>query len=166
MAHLFADTGIWVLLSFVIFAVFAFRMGKDKFLAKLDGRIAEIRTDIQMAETLRAEAQDLLAQYQAKQRDAAQEAKSIVTAAQNAADEINKQAQADLDEMMVRKEAQLAERLKRMEEAAKAEIQAYAAELAVKATAEIIASQLDAETNSRLVDATIKSVPGNLSKAA
>jgi F-type H+-transporting ATPase subunit b len=68
--------------------------------------------------------------------------------------------------MMARKEVQLAERLKRMEEAAKAEIQAYAAELAVKATAEIIASHLDAATNSLLIDATIKSVPENLSKAA
>ena len=166
MAHLFADTGIWVLLSFVIFAVFAFRFGKDKFLAKLDGRITEIRNEIHTAETLRAEAQDLLAQYQAKQRDAAQEAKSIVAAAQNAAHEINKQAEIDLNDMMARKVAQLAERLKRMEDAAKAEIQAYAAELAVKATAEIIAGHLDATTNSRLVDATIKAVPENLSKAA
>lgn len=166
MAQLFADTGVWVLLSFVIFSVFAFRFGKDKFLAKLDGRIAEIRTEIHTAETLRAEAQELLAQYKDKQRDAAQEAKNIVAAAQNAANEINMKAQADLDEMMARKEVQLAERLKRMEEAAKAEIQAYAAELAVKATAEIIASHLDAATNSRLIDATIKAVPENLSKAA
>lgn len=162
MAALFQDATFWVLLSFILFAVVAFRFGKDKFLAKLDSRIAQIREEIQTAESLRAEAQELLSQYQTKQRDAAKEAEQMVVTAKQAADLINKQAQIDLDEMMVRKEAQLAERLKRMEDAAKAEIQAYAAELAVKATAEIIAARLDAESNSRLVDATIKSLPDHL----
>ena len=162
MAALFQEATFWVLLSFILFAVAALRFGKDKFLAKLDGRIAQIREEIQTAEFLRAEAQDLLSQYQTKQRDAAKEADQIVATAKQAADMINKQAQIDLDEMLARKEVQLAERLKRMEDAAKAEIQSYAAELAVKATAEIIAARLDAETNSRLVDATIKALPGQL----
>ena len=162
MVGLFQDTNIWVLISFLLFAVVIFRVGKDKFVGKLDGRIAEIREDISTAERLRAEAQDLLSQYQAKQRDAAAEAQKMVADAKHAAEEINKQAQIDLDEMLARKESQLAERLKRMEDSAKAEIQAHAAELAIKATAEIIAARLDAESNARLVDATIKSLPGQL----
>ncbi len=162
MDGLFQDTNVWVLISFLLFAVIIFRVGKGKFVGKLDGRITEIREDISTAERLRAEAQELLTQYQAKQRDAAAEAQKMIADAKTAAEEINKQAQIDLDEMLARKEVQLSERLKRMEESAKAEIQAHAAELAIKATAEIIAARLDAESNSRLVDATIKALPEQL----
>lgn len=162
MASLLADTHIWVLISFVLFAAIAFRFGKDKVLAKLDARIDAIRDEIKTAENLRIEAQELLAQYQRKQRDAAHEAEQIVSSAKAAADMIRKDAEKDLQDMMTRKEAQLAERLKRMEESARAEIRAYAAELAVKATAEIITSKLDQAANDRLIDASIKSVAGQL----
>lgn len=162
MEQLIQDTNIWVLVSFLLFAVIILRLGKGAFLGKLDGRIAEIRADIETAEKLRAEAQELLSNYQVKKRDAAEEAQQIIAKAKLTAEDINKQAKLDLEEMLSRKEAQLAERLKRMEEAAKAEIQAHAAELAIKATAEIIAASLDAESNSRLVDMTIQSLPKEL----
>jgi F-type H+-transporting ATPase subunit b len=64
--------------------------------------------------------------------------------------------------MLIRKEEHLSQRLKRMEDGVKAEIQAYAAELAVKATAEIIASKLDHAANDRLIDQSIKSLAGQL----
>lgn len=159
---MFADTGVWVLISFLLFAVVAFRFGKAKFLAKLDNRIDAIRDEIQTAESLRIEAQELLAQYQRKQRDAAKEAEDIVATARAAAEMIRKDAAQELNEIIARKEAQLADRLARMEATAKAEIQSYAAELAVKATTEIITAKLDQAANDRLVDATVKSIPGQL----
>ncbi|MBI2233773.1 MAG: hypothetical protein HYU57_02000 [Micavibrio aeruginosavorus] len=158
----FQDTHSWVLISFLLFAAFAYRFGKGKFLAMLDRKIEAIRDDIKTAETLRIEAQELLAQYQRKQRDATREAEHIVATAKSAATMIRQEAEEELNDMIARKEAQLAERLKRMEETAKAEIQSYAAELAVKATAEIIASRLDQAANDRLVDASIKSVASQL----
>lgn len=159
---MFADTHTWVLISFLLFAVMAFRFGKNKFLAKLDSRIHSIRDEIRTAESLRIEAQELLAQYQRKQRDAAKEAEDIVAAAKSAAALIQTQAEKDLEDMLARKETQLGERLQRMEETAKAEIRAYAAELAVKATSEIIQSKLDQAANDRLVDASIRAVAGEL----
>ncbi len=158
----FQDTHSWVLISFLLFAVGAFRFGKAKFLAKLDSRISVIREEIQTAESLRVEAQELLAQYQRKQRDAVKEAEQIVANARVAADAIHKEAEKNLQDMMARKEEQLAQRLKRMEDSTKAEIQAYAAELAVKATTEIITSRLDQAANDRLIDQSIKSLAGQL----
>jgi len=162
MMELFQDTNVWVLISFILFATLIFRVGKSKFIGMLDGKIEHIRDEIKTAETLRIEAQELLAQYQRKQRDAAHEAEQIVASARTAAETIRKDAEADLDAMLARKEAQLADRLKRMEESTKAEIQSYAAELAVKATAEIISSRLDEAANDRLIDASIKSISANL----
>ena len=61
----------WILISFLIFAVFAARFGVGKFLAMLDAKIASIRTDIESAEKLRAEAESLLADYRRKKAEAA-----------------------------------------------------------------------------------------------
>ncbi|MCB9989079.1 MAG: hypothetical protein H6868_07080 [Rhodospirillales bacterium] len=158
--ELLHNPAVWVLISFVIFAIIAYRYGRDAFLAKLDGRIAEIRTDIETAELLRVEAQELLAQYQRKQRDAEKEAEAIMANAKDHAERIRKQAEADLSDSMARREQQLEERLHRMEQAAKQQIQAYAAELAVKAAAGIIADHMDEKSAAKLIDQTI----GDISK--
>ncbi len=160
--ELFQDTGIWVLFSFLVFVGIVWKFGKDKIVGMLDKRIEQIRKEIETAESLRIEAQELLAQYQRKQRDAAKEAAEIVETAKTHAAEILKQAEKELDETAKRREQQLEERLKRMEQNAMLEIRAYAAELAVKATSEIIAKQMDKKTNENLVDQSIKDIPKRL----
>ena len=158
----FQDTNNWVLISFVIFAFIFMKHGKGALLGKLDARIAEIRKEIETAESLRIEAQELLAQYQRKQRDAAKEAEAIVAHARDSAAQIRREAQAELKETMDRREAQLQDRLKRMEEKAINDIRAYAAELAVRATREIIVTEMDESTNAGMVDNSIKAVAGKL----
>lgn len=158
----FNDAHSWVLLSFVLFAALGLKLGLGKFFAMLDGKIAAIRTDIETARKLRAEAEELLSKYQQKQADATREAQQIVSTARASADMIRRDAEKDLADMVARKEVQLSERIKRMEETTKTEIQAYAAELAVKATTEIITSKLDQAANDRLIDASIKAVAGQL----
>lgn len=162
MMHFLGEATNWVLISFVLFAIGFWKFGLKLLIGKLDGRIEEIRKEIETAESLRVEAQELLAQYQRKQRDAAREAETILAAAEKHAAEIQKQAESELNEMVARKEAQLKDRLKRMEDVAMQEIKAYAAELSVKATAEIIAKQMDQATNDRLIDQSIKSIASQL----
>lgn len=156
------DTNSWVLISFLIFAFIFMKVGKGVLLGKLDSRIAEIRKEIETAESLRIEAQELLAQYQRKQRDAAKESEAIVAHARDAATQIRREAEADLKDSIARREAQLQERLARMEEKAMNDIRAYAAELAVRATREIIVSEMDESTNGNMVDKSIKAVAGKL----
>jgi len=152
----------WVLISFVLFAIGFWKFGLKALMGKLDRRIEEIRQEIATAEALRVESQELLAQYERRQRDASQEADAIIASAQKHAAEIQKQAESDLNEMVARKEAQLKERLKRMEDVAMQDIKTYAAELSIKATAEIIAKQMDQATNDRLIDQSIKAIAGQL----
>lgn len=159
---LFGDATFWVLISFCLFLFMFFRLGRGPILAKLDARIGEIRKEISAAETLRIEAQELLAQYQRKQRDAAKEARTIIETARSHAVQITRQAEAELSESLKRREQQLEDRLRRIKENAATEIRAYAAELAVKATREIIAEKMDEKTSARLVDASIKQVAEQL----
>ena len=156
------DANNWVFISFVIFAFIFIKKGKAALLGKLDARIEEIRKEIETAESLRIEAQELLAQYQRKQRDAAKEAEAIVSHARESAVQIRREAEIALKETIARREEQLQDRLQRMEEKAINDIRAYAAELAVRATREIIVSEMDAATNEGMVDKSIKAVSGKL----
>lgn len=162
MEDFFQNTSNWVLISFILFGFVAYKFGWPAFLRLLDNRIDTIRNDIETAENLRVEAQELLAQYERKQRDAKEEADRIVKQAKDHAMKIKKQAEADLDEAMQRREDQLAVRLKRMEEEAMQEIRGYASELAVKATIEIINEKFDKSANSKLLEKSIKDISGQL----
>lgn len=156
------DANNWVLISFLIFVAIFMKFGKNALLGKLDARIAEIKREIETSESLRIEAQELLAQYQRKQRDAAKEAEAIVSHARESATQIRREAEAALKDTMARRESQLQERLQRMEEKAMNDIRAYAAELAVRATREIIVTEMDESTNAGMVDNSIKAVAGKL----
>ncbi len=156
------DTNLWVTISFVVFVIFAYKMGRKAVINGLDSKIEAIRAEIQTAESLRIEAQELLAQYQRKQRDAEKEAAQIVANAREHARRIQEAAELELVETMTRREAQLGDRLKRIEQNAMAEIQGHAAELAVAATTEIISRTLDEKAAKSLADSSVQSIAKHL----
>jgi F-type H+-transporting ATPase subunit b len=162
MMDFLQDAHAWVAISFVIFAVGGYVFGRKAVAAKLDGRIAAIRRDIDTAAALRAEAQALLSTFENKQREAAREVESMISHARQQADSIRRQAASDLEDAVRRREQQMADRLRRMEENTVADIRAYAADLAVKATAEIIADKMDEEVNAHLVEQSVKKIAGQL----
>lgn len=156
------DSSAWLAISFLIFCYILWKFGKNAVIKMLDGRIEKIKADIVSAENLRVEAQELLAQYERKHRDAVKEAEAIVANAEKHAAQIKKDAEKDLSEAMDRREKQLKERLERMKQNAIGEIQQYAANLAIQATTEIITSQLDKKSNEKLVDQSIKDLSKNI----
>ncbi len=155
------DSMIWLVFSFLIFCFILVKYGKSAMLNLLDKRITLIKTELETAESLRVEAQELLAQYQRKQRDAEQEAEGIIAKAEQHALEIRKGAEAGLVESLQRREKQLKERLNQMEEKAIQEIRVYAANLAVEATARIIEENMDKKSGEKLIDQSV-SAAGNL----
>jgi F-type H+-transporting ATPase subunit b len=154
----FNDAHFWLILSFAAFAFVVWKMGKDKFLSMLDSRIAAIKEEIKTAESLRIEAQEMLAQYQRKHRDAVKDSQQIIANAEKQAQDIRKQAEMELDETIALRERQLNERLARLKQSAKDDIREYAANLAMAATAQIIADKLDKTANDKLVSNAIKDV--------
>ena len=152
----------WYTFSFLIFAFIVFKFGAPFIVSALDGRIAQIKNDLKEAESLRVEAQEMLAQYQRKHRDTVKESEKMLDDARENAKQFKAKAEADLDEIMKRREAQLEERLKRMEQNAISEIQAYAADLAMNAASQIIIEKLDKKTNAKLVEKSIVNIEANI----
>ncbi|NCC22360.1 MAG: hypothetical protein EOM26_07845 [Alphaproteobacteria bacterium] len=163
MFDLLANTTFWVALSFLLFIAMAYRFGRMTVLRQLDSRIDEVRKKIATAESLRVEAQEMLAQYQRKQRDAIRDAEKIIDAAKVNAARIRKQAEADLDESLARREQMMVARIERMQQDALREIQERAADLAIAAAEELVAGKLDKNANAALVEESIRDISSRLS---
>lgn len=153
---------IWYTFSFIVFAFIVVKFGGPVFNATLDKRIEEIKTELKTAENLRIEAQEMLAQYQRKHRDALKESEAIIKTAKESAKKIQAQAEADLEASMARREQQLVTRLQRMEEDALNEIKSYAATLAMDAARQIITEKLDKNTNAKLLEHSIQDIQTNI----
>lgn len=153
------NTTLWVAFAFAIFVAIFAKFAVKPILAALDKKIAEIKSEIETADRLKKEASALLAELQQQQRDAAASAAQIIEQAKASAAGVQKAAEKELAETMARREAQLADRLKRIEEKAIADIQNHAADLAMEATREIVAKTLD---DKKLIDQAIQSVGKSL----
>lgn len=155
LAH---DTNIWMIFSFIIFAFILLKAGKSAVLSMVDERIAKIKAELEEAENLHTEAQELLAQYQRKHANAVKESEEIIENAEIYATKIRKQAKKELKENITRREEQLTDRIERMKENAILEIQQHAANIAIDAAREVIIANFDKKVDKLLIDETIQDV--------
>ena len=156
------DPAFWTALAFVIFVVVMFRPLKKALLAGLDSRIEQIRKEVEEAQRLREEAQTLLASYQRKQREAAQEAETIVKQAKEDAAIHRAEAEKALEELLKRQEALAVDKIAQAEAAAVQEVREIAVDLAIAATEKILAEKVRGDLSDRLVDKAIGELPQKL----
>ena len=75
---MFHDPTFWVAIAFLLFIALLIFFKLPSTIAKaLDSRAVKIKNDLDEAENLLKKAQDLLATYQKKQRDAAEDAQGL-----------------------------------------------------------------------------------------
>ena len=150
------DASAWIALAML--AVFALMIWKKVPAAigkALDHKIDAIRDQLAEAETLRKEAEALKAEYQAKAQAAESEAAAMVERARHEADSLIAKAKADAEAMVVRRGKMAEDKIAAEERAAVQQLRAAAADAATRAAARLIAEQVDAKTDSKLVDGTI-----------
>lgn len=158
MTEFFSDSHSWVLLSFILFVALAFKFGRASVTAKLDGYIAAARNDVEEAERLRVEAQELLSKYERLKRETSADAENVIKTAKEHAVKIREKAEKELEAELARREEQLKERLSLMENQAIEEMRIYAADLAIKATREIIVENIDSKKAKALNDKAIEEI--------
>jgi F-type H+-transporting ATPase subunit b len=152
----------WVLVAFIFFMLFAIWKGWTPLMGALDKRAATISNEIDEARKLRDEAQALLAEYQRKQRDAADEAQQMLKHAEEEAERVRARAEDDLKASLARREQQARDRIAQAEAQAIADVRNIASEVALLATARLISTKLDHAAAQSLIDQTIDSLPGHL----
>ncbi len=126
----------------------------------LDKKIAAIRAQLDEASRLRAEAEALRAEYQAKSAAAAGEAEAIVSHAREEAETIMAQARTNAAALIERRGRMAEDKIGAAERAAIADVRATAARAAAAAAATIIGSHHDVNADRALVDRTISGLSG------
>ena len=160
--HLFADPEFWVLLAVVVFAIVVWKPARRAVVGTLDERATRIRGELEEARKLRDEAEQLLADYRQKEREAAADAQAIIAHARDEAERIAAQSARDLQQSLERRQRLAEERIAQAEAKALDEIRAAAVDVAIAAAREVIVSELDERRGAAMLDAAISALPQRL----
>jgi F-type H+-transporting ATPase subunit b len=153
----------WVAVAFFIFVGIMIYMKVPGMVTKaLDDRADAIRKDLDAARKLREEAQDLLADYQAKQRQAETEAQQIIEDARREAEAMKAEGDRTLQESLARRTRIAEEKIARAEAQAVAEVRAIAVEAATAAAERIVKDKVATGLGSTIVDQSIRDLRGKL----
>lgn len=152
----------WVMVAFFVFIIAVFKPIRGALTSALDGKIDQIRNEIEQAQQLREEAQAALASYQRKQRDAAQEAEAMMEHAKAEAEAHRKSAEAALAAMLQRQELLAQEKIQQAEAAAIQEIRDRAVTVALSATVKLLEEKLSGYAGDQLIDEAIRTLPNRL----
>lgn len=157
-----SDPTFWVAVGFVIFVAAVFKTASKAIIGMLDGRADAIRKSIDEAASLREEAQQLLAEYQRKQRDAVKETEEMVAHAREEAARLSIEGAEKLEESLKRREQLAVEKIAQAETDAIREVRAMSVDVAVAATRSLIAANMDEANSSAMVDAAISDLSKKL----
>lgn len=153
---LFLDPTGWVSAAMAVFLLILLVKGVPKLIGRmLDGQIAAIRSRLDEAKQLRAEAEALKAEYHRKLANAEADAAAMVAHAEEEARALRVKAEADAAELVQRRAKMAEDKIAAAERQAIADIRIKTADAAAKAAAAILAEKHDAAADRALVDRTI-----------
>lgn len=158
LTNLLLDTHVWVLLAFIAAFAIGVKFGRKSVLSALDARTANIRDKIEEAENLRTEAQELLAKYQHKYRDAMKEADDIIKNAQIHANKARDKALDDLKDKIARMEEQAKKRLAETQEKALTDVRSFVADRAIAMAGETLEKKLKGKDRDALSKQSIEKI--------
>ena len=161
---MFQDPTFWVLVAFIGFiGVLVYFKVPGMVTKALDARAEKIQMDLEEADALLKEAQDLLASYQKKQRDSSDESQAIQARAREDAKRILENGRVRLEESLQRREKLAMDRITQAEASALSEIQALTVDIALDATHELLATNVSDDKANAMLNDAIKELPDHLS---
>lgn len=151
------DPTFWVAVGTALFIAVVIWQRVPQMVAKmLDDRAAAIKTELDEAKRLRAEAEVLLNEYRAKTANAAQEAQAIVDAAKVSAERMAADARAQLAVQIERRAKVAEQKIAQAEAEAIAEVRAVATAVATAAAGTVIGKQMTESKGDALIDGAIR----------
>ncbi|SIN75321.1 F0F1 ATP synthase subunit B [Vannielia litorea] len=150
------NTNFVVLIAFLLFiGVLMFFKVPALIAGMLDKRAETIRAELEEARALREEAQTVLASFERKQAEVAEQAERIVAHAREEAKVAADVAKADLEKSIARRLAAADEQIASAEAAAVRSVRDRAVQVAVAAAGDLIAKQMGATEANKLIDNAI-----------
>jgi len=154
-----ANTDFIVLLAFIAFiALVIYFKVPGRVMGLLDQRAEGIRSDLDEARALRDEAEQILASYERKRAEVAEQADRIVAQAREDARLAAEQAKLDLQASIARRLTAAEEQIASAQAGAVREVRDAAITVAIEAARDVIASQMNTAEANRLIDDSIATV--------
>lgn len=151
------DATAWVSLAMAVFIlILVIKKVPGLIGGALDGRIAQIKTQLEEASKLRAEAEALKAEYEARLAAAAGEAEAMRKSAEHEAETLLEDAKANAVALVARRHKMAEDKIGEAERAAVAAIRTKAVNAATGAAAALIVQGHDARADKLLIDDAIK----------
>ena len=161
--HLLAEPEFWVAVGFVIFVGILVYVGVPKMLTSaLDDRGRRVQAELDEARRLKEEAQKLLGEYKAKQREADAEAAAIIEGAKSEAERIAAESKTKMEEFVARRTKLAETKIAQAEAQAVADVRAAAAEAAVSAAEKILTESVKGQVADDLLSRGIGDVKSKL----
>lgn len=149
----------WVAMAMTVFIIILLWKKVPAALASgLDKQINAIKTQLDEAKALRAEAEKLRGEYAAKIANAEKDAASMLDHARSEADAIIAKAEADTNAMIARREKMASDKIGAAQRAAVDDLRAKAADAATTAARNLIASGHNAAADKSVVDDAISAL--------
>ena len=153
---LLANPETWVAVGFLLFVGVFIYFRVHKTLAEaLDKRSSQIAAEIDQARRLKAEAEQALSLYARKASEAQNEAQAIIAQAEAEARAIARDAQKALEESIARRTEAARAKIAQAEAKALDEVRAEAVRVATAAAERLIAETVDQSRGAALIDQAI-----------
>ena len=157
------NTDFIVLIAFIVFVgILIYYKVPGKVGAMLDVRAAQIKAELDEARSLRDEARALLATYDRRQKDVAEQSERIIASAREEAMAAGAKAKADLKASIERRLLAATDQIASAEAAAIRQVREQAVAVAVAAAGDVLARQMTAEAAAGSIDAAIAQVDAKL----
>ncbi len=157
------NTNFIVLLAFIVFlGVLLYFKVPGLIGGMLDQRAENISAELEEARSLREEAQTILASYERKQKEVAEQAAHIVEHAKLEAAEAAEVAKEELKAAIARRIASAEDQIKSAETAAIKEVRDTAVSVSIGAAQDLIAKNMTAAEGNKLIDEAISDVESKL----
>ncbi len=160
----YATPDFWVAISFFIVITMSYKPVVKWLVERLDARAETIRNKLDTARLLREEAQHIFAEYQRKQRDMMRDAEEIISHACAEAERYKTEALSELQRVTQGRTTQALSRIAQAETQAMNEVRDLVITIAIGATGQILAENMDRERGGALVHQTIQELPLRLGK--
>ncbi|MEO6299154.1 MAG: ATP F0F1 synthase subunit B [Paracoccaceae bacterium] len=152
-----------VTIGFLVFIGLLIYLGIPKLLAKLlDNRAVQISTELNEARMLREEAKALLASYDKKMKDVAEQSARIIGTAKEEAQAAAAQAKVDLASAITRRLAAAEDQIESAVKAAERAVRDQAISVSIAVAGEVLAKQMTADGAKASIDAAIGEVAAKL----
>ena len=158
-----ANTDFVVLIGFLVFVgILLYFKAPSKIGALLDARAVAIKAELDEARALREDAQALLASFERKQHEVAEQANRIVAQAREEAERAAAEARDEIRRSVARRLTSAEEQIAAAQAAAIKDVRDRAVQVAVAAAGQVLAGQMTAEQGNRLIDDAIGTVQAKL----